>query len=165
MAKDKEKKIAKELYVEQGKSGKEIAVTIGVQEVTVSRWVTEGGWKGLRDAKLNSSASRLENVKKVISDLTEQRLDINEQIKAARSAGDKALEFDLNKMAVSMDDGISKWNKTLSNLDKSSRITLTIYLEVMQDIFDTMRLKDEKLHTRTLDFQEMHVQFISKKLG
>jgi predicted transcriptional regulator len=165
MAKDRERSIAKELYVEQGKSGKEIAALIGVQEVTVSRWVTDGGWRAERNAKLNSSTSRLENIKKVIDDITEQRLNLITQIKEATANGDKEALVVLNLTAVSLDDGISKWNKTLLNVDKSSRIDLALYLEIMTDVFGSMRAYDEKLHNQTLDFQENHVQFMSKKLG
>ncbi len=53
MAKDKEKRLAKELYL-QGKSQKEIAMLTGVTEKTISRWVTTGNWKTIRDAKVNT---------------------------------------------------------------------------------------------------------------
>jgi transposase len=165
MAKNTERKQAHDMYVDQGKSGKEIAAFLGVQEVTISRWVNDGGWKAERDAKMNSSASQVQNIKQVIADITEQRLDLLIEMKQAKADGDKERLKNLNLLAVSLDDGISKWNKTLQNHEKENRLTLTIYLEVMQDVFNNMRHKDEKLHSQTLDFQEMHVQFISKKLG
>ena len=42
MAKDNEKKIAKELYINQNKSPEEIAQKTGVNSRTVQRWIKDG---------------------------------------------------------------------------------------------------------------------------
>ncbi len=165
MAKEKEKSVARLLYVEHQLSQKEIADKVGVQEKTISVWVNENGWKAERDARINGPLKQIENIKSVISSLTEQRLELEEQRKSAKKLKDKELEFDLNKQAVGIADEISKWNKALSNLDKSNKITLEVYLHVMDDIFSALQQEDRALHTLTLDFQERHIQFMSKKLG
>jgi mRNA-degrading endonuclease YafQ of YafQ-DinJ toxin-antitoxin module len=114
---------------------------------------------------LNGKESRLENIQRVIDDLVEQRLALTQLLKDAQLNNDKALIYDLNKQAVSIGDELSKYNKAKNDIHKAGRLTLEQYLEMMQMLFDDMRKHDEKLYNATLDFQENHVQFISKQLG
>ena len=50
-------------------------------------------------------------------------------------------------------------------MDKDSRITLDVYIDVMEDIFKCMHASDQTLHFKTLEFQETHLRYISQKLG
>ncbi|MCS3265816.1 hypothetical protein NXX78_04615 [Bacteroides fragilis] len=56
---------------------------------------------------------------------------------------------------------MSKWNKARITAQKDERVPLDIYLQVMDNIFDSLRLFDMELYTRTLDFQEQHIYQIS----
>ena len=38
-----------------------------------------------------------------------------------------------------------------------------MYIEVMESIFEALRLKDEKLYMLTLDFQEEHLHEVADK--
>lgn len=163
--KDQQRIIAKSMYVDQGKQGKEIAALLGVSEVTMSGWVKDGRWKEEREARLNSLSERSENIKKVISNLTEQRLEIDLMRKEATAARDKETIYLCDAQAVGIADQISKWNKALISLDKNNRLTLDLYLEVMDEVFKSMMAYDNPLYMKTLDFQQAHVEFISKKLG
>jgi uncharacterized protein YjcR len=165
MGKDTERGIAWKMFVVQGKTQKEIAITLRLQEKTVSQWVNKNGWKAERAARNNSIAERAENIKKVISNITEQRLKLEEERNAAKVAGNKELEFDLDKQAVTLADEISKWNKTLASLDKDRRITLDVYLEVMDNIFKALNHFNNALYLQSIDFQEAHVQDMCTKLG
>ena len=165
MAKEKERRIAYDMFVNRGKSGKEIAQLLEVSEKTISGWVSRYGWKQEREARVNSAPNGLENIRRVISNLAEQRLLIDEQRKEALEAGDQKAVFMLDKEAASLADQVSKMNKALENMDKNNRISLSVYLDVMDDVFASLRSQDEKLYLQTLDFQESHAQFISKKLG
>lgn len=164
MAKKKEQKIAKELYVNQGLTAKAIAEKGLATEKTIGSWVNKYGWKKLRDAKQNSSGLRADRIGQVIETLTEQRLDLFGAIAQAKAQKDKVLLAQLQKEAVGIDDAISKWNKALENLNKESRISLSIYLEVMEDIFKNLQAFDPGIHQKTLDFQEEHLNTISMKL-
>lgn len=164
MAKKKEQKIAKELYVNQGLTAKAIAEKGLATEKTIGNWVNKYGWKKLRDAKQNSSELRADRIAQVIETLTDQRLELFQSITRAKEQKDKDLLSQLQKEAVSIDDAISKWNKTLENLNKESRISLSIYLEVMEDIFKNLQAFDPGIHQTTLDFQEEHLNTISMKL-
>ena len=70
----------------------------------------------------------------------------------------------LRAEAASIDDAISKWNKRIENLNKEGKITLSIYMEVMERIFEALRLSNEPLYMQTLDFQENHLEDVAAKL-
>lgn len=162
MAKTQERKAAKEFYI-KGKDQKDIARLVGVAEKTISQWVLKYGWKGERDARLNGSKNRINSIKEVIGKLTDQRLDLFEKAKTAQDDGDKEESLSLSKQAASIADEISKYNKTLENLDDKNRMSLSTYLEVMDDIFNQLHKKHPKLYLQLLDFQEEHLSHISSK--
>lgn len=157
---------AKVMFIEQGKSQKEISQTLGVSETTLSKWANSkvgGTWKDLRDAKINSYKNRVEDIKRVISNLTERRLQITEDLKNAKD--DKMLTVFLNREAVGIGDEVSKWTKALEKMDKENSISLATYIEVMEDIFRQLNLYDGKLYAKTLDFQQEHLLNVAEKLG
>jgi len=165
MGKDKERSTARHMYVEQGKTAVEISSTTGITEKTIGVWIKKYGWKEQRNALLNGKETRLENIQRVIDDLVEQRLELSRLTKDAQRDNDKVLVYELNKQAVALSDELSKYNKAKNDIHKGGRLTLEQYLEMMQMLFDDMRKHDEKLYNATLDFQENHVQLISKQLG
>ena len=61
-----------------------------------------------------------------------------------------------------MDDAISKWNKALVTMDKESRVSLSGYLWVMEEVFQAMRGFNLDLYMKSLDFQEDHIQHMCK---
>lgn len=164
MAKDKERILAKEFYVEHGLTAKAISEKGLASEKTIGNWVSKYGWKKLRDAKQNSTNNRAERIGQVIETLTEQRLNLFTAIAEAKKNKDTDALVNLQKEAVGIDDAISKWNKALENLSRDNRISLSIYLEVMEDIFRNLQAYDAGLHMKTLDFQEEHLNTISMKL-
>ncbi len=165
MAKDKEKSVARLLYVEHHLSQKEIADKVGVQEKTVSIWVNQNGWKEERHARINGPRKQVENFKKVIYNFTEKQLRLEEELQKAIEEKNTTIEHEINKKIAHVADEVSKWNKTLINFDKTNKISLETYLHVMDDIFSALQAEDYALHSTTVDFQEKHIQFISKKLG
>jgi len=159
MAKDKERILAKELYL-LGKTGKEIAEHIGVTEKTVSRWVQKYGWREIRNAKLHGIQAKIDNIKQILEDLAEETVQINRQI--ARET-DKEKIIELRKRRNQIADEAAKWNKALENIDRSGKIPFNTYLNVMDEIFKALRKYDEKLFFLTLDFQELHIQEKAKE--
>jgi len=165
MAKVNEKKTARFMFVEQGKDGKEIAALLGVSENTISKWVNSGGWKEERSARLNDFDNGVKNIKQVLENLSEQTLQLQQARKKAIENDDKAEVAGLDVQAVAISQQVAMYNKTLASFQKENRITLAVYLDVMDDIFDHLRGYDAKLHLSLVDFLEQHTQFISKKLG
>lgn len=162
MAKDKERNLAKELYF-QNKDQKEIALFCKVSQKTVGSWVKKFNWKEQRDARINGNRKHIAAVKDVIGRLTQERLLLFDQIKEADNNNDMDLSLALAKKGANLADEISKYNKTLENLDKQNRISLSVYLEVMDQIFNDLNRKHPKLYQRLLDFQEEHLSIIASK--
>jgi predicted transcriptional regulator len=165
MAKEKEKKTAHILFVEQGKSRKEIAHLVGVAEKTVGEWVIKFGWEKERSARTASPARRMDNIKEIITTLSDERLELNRKVKAAENNNDLSLIADLRGQISKIDDAVSKWNKALTTIESENRITLSIYINVMEKIFEKMRIHDPKLFMQTIEFQEQHLQQITLELG
>ncbi|MBS2100702.1 transposase [Carboxylicivirga linearis] len=163
MAKEKELKIAKVMFVEQGKTAKEIGRLLNVSEQTLSRWVNKYGWADQRNARLSAPKIRTENIKQLINDLSEQRLKLGRELIDAEKALDHDRCSQLRASIAKVDDGVSKWNKTLETINKESRVSLSTYLAVMEMIFDALRSFDEKLFLQLLDFQEVHLNEVSLK--
>ena len=168
VSKDSEKKLAYIYYVEKYKTAKETAVLSNVSEKTVNDWVSKHKWKELRESQLNSSKNQINQIKELISVLTQRRLKIETQISQAESAKGKNVDNSeyiaaLHEQCIRIGDDVSKWNKTLQNMDESNRISLGLYLEIMDDIFTTMQKTNPELHAKTLDFQTELVQTASIK--
>ena len=86
-----------------------------------------------------------------------------EELKEKKAVLRTELEV-LRAEAASIDDAISKWNKRIENLNKEGKITLALYIEVMERIFEALRTANEPLYLQTLDFQENHLEDIAHKL-
>lgn len=165
MAKSKEQAIAQEMYINQLKTAKEIALKLKVQEKTVGNWINKNHWKNQRAAKVNNAMNGRENLKQVIANLAERRIEIFNIRAIASDNNDKETVIKLDLEAAQIADQVSKMNATLKSFDQSNRITAALYLEIMDDIFNALRILDESTYLLTLDFQENHALFISKKLG
>lgn len=163
----KERTQARILFVENNKSQKEIADITGVSEKTVSRWAVDDNWKAERMAKLMNEQNIRKNGKLMLNNLSEILLDLQTQRneEAAKDTPDLAKIADLDKLIISYSDGFSKAGKQVTNIIDENKVTLSVYLQVMEDIFNALLSEDSKLHAATLDFQERHIQYIVKKLG
>lgn len=182
MAKDKEKNLAFYYYTQENIDAKEIAEKLKVRPNTVGDWIKKGNWKKIRDANINQVGQRLDRIQQVVDDLATERLeimqmlkDIPQQIKVLEAdireipnknitdpmreeiAHLKAEMKDLRRQTVMIDQGIAMWNKTLNSFQAENKITLTRYVEIMELIFGDMRISNEGLYMKTLDFQHEHL--------
>lgn len=165
MAKEKQKRIAFDYYTNQFLTAKAIAEMLDVTEKTVGDWVKQGNWKGVRDANMNSSTNRAGQIKELISEMTEQQLEIMSEVKTAKKDGDSKRVVELRAQSAAISQEVAIQTKALERMDSENRISLSIYLEVMHDIFKNMEHSDKELYLKTLDFQESHLSTISLKLG
>lgn len=165
MAKKKEQELAKKYFIDFFKSQKEIAEDLGVTEKTVGDWVKKYNWKSLRDAKVNNTTNRAENIKKVIAELTENALEILERIKEAEHNGEKGETLALKKESTRIAQEVGMYQKALEKMDKDFKVSLSTYLEVMEDIFQALQSYDPEVFFKTTDFQKSHLQTIAQKLG
>jgi len=165
MAKEKERKTAYILFVNEGKNRKEISQLLGVSEHTVGAWVDKFEWTKERAARNASPTKRIENVKAILAELGEQRLDLSRQLKEAETEGDAERVNDIRTQIEKKDLAVANWNKHLMTIDKDSKISLANYLHVMESIFYAMRLFDTKLYMQTIEFQEYHLHQKTIELG
>lgn len=164
MAKATERILSKELFM-RGKPQKEIAQIVNVQEKTLSEWVKKYAWREERDARINGAKTQVENIKKIIGQLTEERIKLIDQMEKAEADRDNDLFQTLNERASKIADEVSKYNKALMNLEKENRITLSTYVDVMDQLFEAIKNYDAKIYLKLLDFQEQHLSDISIKLS
>jgi len=165
MAKEKQRKTAYILFVEQGQNRKEIAQLTGVSELTIGKWVKKYGWLKERAARNASPVKRSENMKSIITTLSEERLELARQTKEAELNGDLETIKNLRIQISKIDDAVAKWNKALITVDNESKITLSVYLHVMEQIFESLRIFDRNLYMQTINFQEHHLHDKTMELG
>lgn len=154
MAKEKERRTARILYVEQGKSGKEIAELLSVNEKTISEWVNKYGWKKARTAAVSSKENRVDNLMLIVDQLAADRLELSAKLKQIQ---DEESIKALRSQIVDIDNAISKWTKQIESVNKEGSITLGTYLSVMKSIFTALQRYSPELYLKTLDFQEQHL--------
>lgn len=163
MAKEKEKRIALDYYI-TGMTAKAIAEIVNVNEKTIGNWITTGNWKNLRDSNLNSDEHSIKNIKSLISEFTEQQIELVNLIKEAQASGDKEEVALLRKQSSFISQEVAIQNKALENLEKKQKTTLTQYLKIMHDVFKQMQEYDKKLYHDILDFQDYLLQHITRTL-
>ncbi len=168
MAKAEEKRLAFILFTKEGFNAKEISQRIGVTEKTIGVWAKDGEWKKVRDANQSQTQNRLERIQAVIDGLSSERIEVLSKIrdtklklteienKDEKKVLNEVLN-DLNRDAVRIDNGIAMWNKTLLSFHKETKISLSVYIEIQNKIFEDLRRYDEKLYMKTLDFQQQHI--------
>lgn len=155
------------LFIELHKTQKDIAGIIGVSEKTISRWAQDGAWENERAARQMAHNNIRQNGKMAMGNLSEILLDL--QAKRTKElqqpVPDKTVIEELDKSILSYTHAIAQAGSMVSKIIEDNKITLSIYLQVMDEIFNTMMAEEPKVHALTLDFQERHIQSVSKKLG
>ena len=157
--------VARIMYVEGGKTQKEIAQKLQRTEKTIGAWALKYGWKNERTARINSVKNQESQVNEILNHYAAQSLELLEELKREKQVGNNETCLELNKKLTAISDDVSKWNKRLESLNKENKATLSTYLYVMDDIFEAMRAFDQKLYNKSLSFQEEHLQKISLKLS
>lgn len=161
---DKLKRTAYEYIVVQGQSQKETASILDITEATISKWAQEGKWKDSRKDRQQCHSTDADNIKKLLRVMSQQRLELEESILDAQKVGDSKEEIRLRKEARALSDEMSKQNKTLLTLDKSN-YTLGVFIDVMDEVFNSLRVYDENLWARTIDFQATLIRKKTIEIG
>lgn len=161
------RKEAEKMFVYEGLGNKEIARKLGVSEKSVSAWINDndGLWKKKRLADSISTDKRNGNINEIINRLAQQKLDLLDKIDRALEEDDDEQVAELRKQASSLDNSVAQWRKQREDMNKTNRIDFSIYIEIMNKIFDAMQVSDPELYFRTLDFQEQHLASVSKIYG
>lgn len=167
MAKEKERRLAEQLYVKQRKNAKETAKLVHVAEKTVGSWVEKYGWKERRNADMASLKSGIENINQLINIYAERAIRIENEnpdhgTMTAKEIADA--KRDEVKEKVSIVDAIAKLNKAKDNFEKEHRIPYNVYINVTEQIMAAQLEKlSPKTHGEVLDFFEEHINSIALK--
>lgn len=139
--KEKERKLALELYVSTTKTQKEIAAMVGVSENTLTKWVRDGGWEDLRTAKQSTVAEVTRNMVEIHRQRTEQIL---EEIRAGSTTryGDELL-----KMAQAIEK-------------MAGEMSLSHYLQVLEEFMASIPTNDGAFRRKMAEYQ---AAFLTKK--
>lgn len=140
MAKDGARANARIMFVEQGKSRKEIAELLKVREKTVGDWATKGNWEGQRTAHLTSSQNTERSLRGLIQTYTQKLTELE------KDNGDPTEKARLV-------DALSKTSKTLDAVRSENDITLSVRLRVMEWVFSELQKHDAATHLKLVDFQ------------
>lgn len=164
---EKLKKTAQQMVVEQGIDQKEVAQRLNLTEATLSSWANnglEGKWSDLRKARQQCQSTESDNIRRLIQVLSKQRLELESDINQAAQLGNSEDEIKYRKRASALSDEISKHNKVLQTIDKSN-YTLGVFIEIMEEIFNAMRVDDEELWEKTIPFQSTLIRRKTNELG
>jgi transcriptional regulator with XRE-family HTH domain len=165
MAKDKERRLAEELFVKQRKTQREVAKLVNVTEKTIGKWVDEYGWKERRAAAMSSLKSGIENINQLINIYTERAIQIESEDEDLSGLDEKQLaeyKKERAKEKISLVDAIAKLNKTKENFEKDHRIPYNVYINVTEQIMGAMLEKvPNKMRPAILDFFEDHINSIA----
>ncbi len=164
---DKIKHTAWEYIVVNGFEQKQVAELLGISTVTISKWSNNdpaGNWRSQREVRMQNQSTETDNIRKLIQVLSKQRLELESSISQAIAEGDDNLEIKLRKQANSLSDEMSKQNKVLLNLDKTS-YTLGVFIDVMDEIFNSLRLHNQELWEKTIEFQSNLIRRKTQELG
>lgn len=162
MAKEKERAVARKLFVELNRNQKEIALDLGLTEKTVGIWAKEDNWKAERTALVNNTFNRAEKFKAVLEDFADEQIMISQKIKNEEASGNFTEAAVLRKISATISGQVGMYQKALEKLDKDSKVLLSTKLEVVEHMFQAMQEYDKKLFLSSLDFQRYYIQSIAK---
>jgi len=163
--KKKERQLAYLYYVEHGLSGKECARKAGVTQKTVSAWVARYRWKEERNARILSLNQRIEHMREVLGGLAEESVMLTRQLREASKRGDRGAANDLRLALASISDQASKWTKSLDTIQTKERVSLSVYLTVMDELFRAIHARHPDIYHQLIDFQEDLVHRKAAELG
>lgn len=162
---DKLKHSFYELVVIQGHSQKEACEMLDISTVTGSKWAKDGDFKKLRQDRQQDYRTDVDNIRQLIRLKAKRKLTIEEEILDAQTTGDTEEEERLRKESLGIADELSKLTKTLQGIEKDQKYTLGEFINVMDDIFTSLREYDLDLFNKTIQFQGYIVRKKSNELG
>lgn len=134
------KKLARELYMLDTMTQKEIAERVGVTPNTLGKWVKKEKWNTILAASLSTKHETLARIDKAISDVFDKAEEENRKL----DSGDY--------------DALSKLQKVRNSIDKE--ISLDVIIEVFTEYNTFLMAKNPELARENNKFQD---QFVNLK--
>lgn len=123
--KNTKKQLARDYYVNEGASQKEIAEKLGVSENTVSTWKRADGWDALRAAQISQPKTLVIEIQKNMLRISQTANEEDRPLSSAEA------------------DQISKLSATIDKLEKQT--TLRNVIAVMEDFMTHLAEADRDL--------------------
>lgn len=133
--------LALELYLNTKTTKSDIAAKLGVSTRTITSWALKDKW----DEKLSLHQATPQDLEldliKILSQLNKQYLE--EQDPSER---------------VRISDQVAKFNKTLENLRKEKRLSLTQIISVLKDLISYAETTKPKILPELIDLQDQYIR-------
>ena len=155
MAKDKERKLAYDLYVTECLTGKEIAKRLKVQEKTVSDWVRDGKWRELRLAKQTSVDNLAGKYNELLSSLLDRRLTFEKKSNKTDS------EKEEHRNII---DEMSKIAAIIDRTQKDGRVSLRVHIHCLEKFMAYINTHNPKEFMKLIDFQRDYLILLTEEL-
>ena len=150
MAKEKERELAYNYYINQGLTAKAISTKLDVSEKTVGDWIDKGNWKKLRLAKQTGYDSLLNTYNELQEELVNKRL----AIERGESKEDKK----------GIIDEISKISASMDRLRKQNKPTLRMHIWSLERIFTDLQNEEPEMFFKLISFQKNHLSKMAEEL-
>ncbi|MFD2787951.1 phage terminase small subunit-related protein [Hymenobacter rubripertinctus] len=141
--KDKERELAKALFIETDKTQKEIAALVAVTEKTMTGWVAAGKWDVLRAGRMATTTQTVATLQTMLQLRSEEML--------ADMRGGGTTKFGDELLKISM---------TIEKLQGATSITT--YIQVCQEFMGFVGSKEPQFRGKLADYQS---QFLNLKAG
>lgn len=155
MAKTNERKIAYDLYVNEGLTGREISKKLRIPEKTISEWVRKYNWKDIRIAKETTSDNLIVKYNELLESLLDKRLIFEKQ----KDKTDEQKDEHRNVI-----DEMSKIASIIDKLQKDNHVSLRIHIHCLERFAAYINMHDPELLTRILDHQRDYLKLIADEL-
>lgn len=155
MAKDKERKLAYDYYVNECLTAKEIAHKLHLQPKTVGEWVTKGGWKELRLSKQTTTDTLVGKYNELLSSLLDRRLLFEK--KQNKTQEDK----DEHKNII---DEMSKVAAIIDRVQKEGKVSLRIHIHCLEKFMAYVNTNNPKAFMQCIDLQREYLVLLSEEL-
>jgi hypothetical protein len=136
------KEWARNLYTTNGKSVKEVAFTVNVEESTLRCWIKEGAWDTVKRSLLISRQAQLEH----LYDLTES---LSRKIKEQDEPNHKDVDL------------LLKYTNAIKNVDTDNSSTYTL-IDAAETFISWLRFRDHRL---TLLFTAHWDRFVAERMA
>ncbi|MBL7902941.1 MAG: hypothetical protein JNK73_13170 [Bacteroidia bacterium] len=155
MAKDKERKSAYNLYVNECLMAKEIALRLKVTEKTIGDWVREGNWKQIRLSKQTTADTLSGKYDDLLSALLDRRLSFEK--KPSKSAEEKEEHRNII-------DEMSKIAAIKDRIHKDGNVSLRVHIHCMEKFMAYIHTHNPKLFMNLIDHQRDYLVLLTEEL-
>jgi predicted site-specific integrase-resolvase len=155
MAKDKERKLAYDMYVNECLTGKEIAKRLHVQEKTVSDWVKVGKWKEVRLSKQTTSDTLIGKYNELLASLLDRRLLFEK--KSSKSDEEK----DEHRNII---DEMSKIAAMIDRVQKDGRVSMRTHIHCIEKFMAYVNTNKPEAFSTLIDLLREYLMLLTEEL-